>query len=165
MTLSYVNAPTPGAPRIPFVRRIKAGQTFQCQIGWKCPYWVYTHYSGKTGTTVCRSVRNADGTILEESACDGCKAGRPERPKGYLWVFAYLTKSCEWLEITPHTWDCVVTQGGKIEDYRGYELKISRGNGSKARLFVALEEPRQSVNIAGFRVPPDPEAALVKVMG
>jgi hypothetical protein len=165
MALSLVGPPRADGPVIPFVRRLKAASTLQCQIGAKEPFWLFVHWTGHSGTLVCRAVRNFDGEVIDDTECKHCKAFRPERRKAFLWIFNYATRKKEFLEITENCWDCIVTQGGKCPDLRGWELKLTRGKGERARFFVALEPPRPTCDLSRITYPPLPDAAVLKVMG
>jgi len=70
--------------------------------------------------------------------CDGCKQRLPKRWKGYLHCYDHHNKRQCFLEITPIVAESIRDQIGEGQPWRGFRLKMKRGNGPKARIKVEV---------------------------
>lgn len=162
--LSHVNPPKPGGDGVPFVRRLKALQSFEGVICALRPTFIFTHYSQKSGSQLCTSVREEDGKVLDFSGCDGCREKDEERMRGYLWVHNKTENRFEFFECTPTVWFLMQAQANGVTDFRGYLMVAQRGKSDNARLTLHLERPNVTMRRIDYGNPPSPDRSVMKLM-
>lgn len=131
--LSRQDFPPKAGPKW-WIERVKPGQDQLFTCFSSTIFGVWTHWT-LYGSSPCFST---------PEACQGCKDKAPRRWKGYLHVYDWVNKRQCFLEITPVVAESIISQLGENVPFRGYRLKLKRGNGPKARVKVEVLAPLPS---------------------
>lgn len=162
---SRLLAPNPRGDGVPFVRRLGKSETCNCVVYGADAEWVCTHWDPlERDTSICRAERAPDGRVIDRCDCTGCKAGNPERIKGYLYIYNQRADRFEFLEITPTAWESMRNFTHDLADFRGWRLTLVRGEGKKSRFKVSVFPPAPDFCVDRCPKVPELERSLAKLM-
>lgn len=142
-------------PRIPktmHLRRLKAGERFHGIL--LAPLWgVWTHWNGN----------RSEPCFKKKVSCPGHRKGLPSKWKGYFHVWNLLERAEEFLEVSPVAADQILDCLTTGHPARGHRVTILRGNGTKARLKVEVNESVPDAE--SLPQPKDPNKTLRRLWG
>ena len=125
MELRTQHTPPRHGPEL-YIRRLKANQVIMLWVLSSKLWGTWTHWDGKKSMPC----------LADPRECHGCKAGWPERWKGFLHTWNTERRQEEFLELTPLAADHLLSQTSDLQTLRGLCFKFCRGKGDKARLRV-----------------------------
>jgi len=135
------------------IRRLKAKESLTVIILSRALIGLWTHWMGGCSLPC----------ITPKDKCKGCVAKEPNRQKFLLHVYNYGTSQEEVLELPPGAATDFLDFYPLGATIRGQRLKITRGNGKKARLTIEVLPPYDQGTLAPLPAEKDPIVPLCEL--